>query len=57
MVKIANEFARATRNLLDLIQEGNIGLMEAVKHFNPEAGNSLSVVRGLVGARVSSIVT
>ncbi|HVA40853.1 MAG TPA: RNA polymerase factor sigma-32, partial [Candidatus Binataceae bacterium] len=38
VVKIANEFARATRNLLDLIQEGNIGLMEAVKHFNPEIG-------------------
>jgi RNA polymerase sigma-32 factor len=38
VVKIANEFARATRNLLDLIQEGNIGLMEAVKHFNPELG-------------------
>ena len=38
VVKIANEFARATRNLLDLIQEGNIGLMEGVKHFNPEVG-------------------
>jgi RNA polymerase sigma-32 factor len=38
VVKIANEFARAARNLLDLIQEGNIGLMEAVKHFNPEVG-------------------
>jgi RNA polymerase sigma-32 factor len=38
VVKIANEFARATRNLLDLIQEGNIGLMEAIKHFNPEVG-------------------
>ena len=38
VVKIANEFARASRNLLDLIQEGNIGLMEAVKHFNPYRG-------------------
>ena len=27
VVKIANEFARASRNLLDLIQEGNVGLM------------------------------
>ncbi len=36
VVKIANEFARASRNLLDLIQEGNLGLMEAVKHFNPD---------------------
>ncbi|MBE3604074.1 RNA polymerase factor sigma-32 [bacterium] len=38
VVKIANEFARATRNLLDLIQEGNVGLMEAVKHFDPDVG-------------------
>jgi RNA polymerase sigma-32 factor len=35
VVKIANEFARASKNLLDLIQEGNLGLMEAVKHFEP----------------------
>lgn len=35
VVKIANEFARASRNLLDLIQEGNVGLMEAVKNFDP----------------------
>ena len=35
VVKIAGEFARAQRNLLDLIQEGNLGLMEAVKHFEP----------------------
>ncbi|HUO05240.1 MAG TPA: RNA polymerase factor sigma-32 [Candidatus Binataceae bacterium] len=38
VVKIAYEFARATRNLLDLIQEGNVGLMEAVKNFDPERG-------------------
>ncbi len=38
VVKIANEFARASRNLLDLIQEGNIGLMEAVKNFDPYRG-------------------
>ncbi len=35
VVKISREFARASRNLLDLIQEGNLGLMEAVKHFEP----------------------
>jgi len=29
------EFARASKNLLDLIQEGNVGLMEAVKNFRP----------------------
>jgi RNA polymerase sigma-32 factor len=38
VVKIAHEFARATRNLLDLIQEGNVGLMEAVKNFDPYRG-------------------
>ncbi len=38
VVKIAYEFARASRNLLDLIQEGNVGLMEAVKNFDPNRG-------------------
>ena len=38
VVKIAYEFARATKNVLDLIQEGNVGLMEAVKNFDPEHG-------------------
>ncbi|MGH7906844.1 MAG: sigma-70 family RNA polymerase sigma factor [Candidatus Binataceae bacterium] len=38
VVKIAYEFARASRNLLDLIQEGNVGLMEAVKNFDPSRG-------------------
>jgi RNA polymerase sigma-32 factor len=38
VVKIANEFAHASRNLLDLIQEGNVGLMEAVRNFDPYRG-------------------
>jgi RNA polymerase sigma-32 factor len=38
VVKIAYEFARASKNLLDLIQEGNVGLMEAVKNFDPNRG-------------------
>ena len=38
VVKIAHEFARASRNLLDLIQEGNVGLMEAVRNFDPYRG-------------------
>jgi RNA polymerase sigma-32 factor len=38
VVKIAKEFARASKNLLDLIQEGNVGLMEAVKNFDPYRG-------------------
>lgn len=35
VVKIAREYEAAARNILDLIQEGNIGLMEAVKNFDP----------------------
>lgn len=38
VVKIAREYERAARSLLDLIQEGNIGLMEAVKNFDPYRG-------------------
>ena len=38
VVKIAREYERAAKNLLDLIQEGNIGLMEAVKNFDPYRG-------------------
>lgn len=35
VVKIVFEYQRAYANLLDLIQEGNLGLMQAVKKFNP----------------------
>ena len=38
VVMIAREYQRAFRNLLDLVQEGNIGLMEAVKNFDPYRG-------------------
>lgn len=38
VVMIAREYQRAFKNLLDLIQEGNIGLMEAVKGFDPYRG-------------------
>lgn len=42
VVKIAHEYRRAHRNLLDLIQEGNIGLMQAVKKYDPYRGVKLS---------------
>lgn len=35
VVALARKYQRAARSLLDLIQEGNIGLMEAVKNFDP----------------------
>lgn len=42
VVKIANDFRQAQSNLLDLIQEGNYGLMQAVKKYNPYKGVKLS---------------
>jgi RNA polymerase sigma-32 factor len=38
VVMIAREYQKAFRNLLDLVQEGNMGLMEAVKNFDPYRG-------------------
>jgi len=38
VVMVAREYQRAFRNLLDLVQEGNIGLMEAVRNFDPYRG-------------------
>jgi RNA polymerase sigma-32 factor len=38
VVKIAHEYRSYGMKVLDLIQEGNIGLMMAVKKFDPERG-------------------
>lgn len=38
VVMIAREYQRAFKNILDLVQEGNMGLMEAVKNFDPYRG-------------------
>jgi RNA polymerase sigma-32 factor len=38
VVMIARDYQRASQSLLDLIQEGNVGLMEAVKNFDPYRG-------------------
>ena len=41
VVKIAHEYRNYGMKLIDLIQEGNIGLMHAVKKFNPYKGYRL----------------
>ena len=38
VVMIAREYERAFKNLLDLIQEGNVGLMEGLKKYDPYRG-------------------
>lgn len=42
VVKIAFDYRRAYKNILDLIQEGNIGLMQAVKKYDPYKGVKIS---------------
>ncbi len=46
VVKIANEYSRGYQNLLDLVQEGNIGLIKAVHKFDPYRGVKLSTYSG-----------
>ncbi|MBT5469175.1 MAG: sigma-70 family RNA polymerase sigma factor [Nitrospina sp.] len=42
VVKIAMTFKREWQNVMDLVQEGNVGLMKAVKNFDPFRGVRLS---------------
>ncbi len=42
VVKLAYEYRRAYRNIMDLVQEGNIGLMQAVRRYDPYRGVKLS---------------
>lgn len=41
VVKIAAEYSKFGSKMIDLIQEGNVGLMHAVREFNPYKGNRL----------------
>ncbi len=38
VVMIAREYQKNAKNVLDLVQEGNLGLLEAVKQFDPYRG-------------------
>jgi len=42
VVKIAHEYRRTAFQILDLVQEGNLGLMQAVKKYDPWKGVKLS---------------
>jgi len=42
VVKIALEYHNTYLNILDLIQEGNVGLLHAVKKYNPHKGTKFS---------------
>jgi len=42
VVKIAYDYRQAYKTILDLVQEGNIGLMQAVKKYDPYKGVKLS---------------
>lgn len=41
VARIAMEYRSAYHNVLDLIQEGNVGLLQAVRHFDPNKGARL----------------
>jgi RNA polymerase primary sigma factor len=42
VVKLATDYANLGLPLLDLVSEGNIGLMKAVERFDPQKGGKLS---------------
>jgi RNA polymerase sigma-32 factor len=46
VIKIAGDYSRFQASLVDLIQEGNIGLLEAVTRFDPNRGVRLASYAG-----------
>src|SRR5687768_13002167 len=43
VVRLARRYESSGVPLLDLIQEGNVGLMQALEHFDPDKGFRFSV--------------
>ncbi|MBI3939288.1 MAG: sigma-70 family RNA polymerase sigma factor [Acidobacteria bacterium] len=46
VVRIAMLYHRVYSNIMDLIQEGNVGLIQAVKHYDPDKGARLPTYAG-----------
>ncbi len=42
VVKIAMIYHKVYQNIMDLVQEGNLGLMQAIRRFDPRRGTRLS---------------
>ena len=56
VVKIAHDYANLGLPLLDLVSEGNIGLMKAVERFDPaKAENSVPARLGGLNSRSSGL--
>lgn len=51
VVSIASRYRRQGLPFLDLIQEGNVGLMKAVRRFDPARGNAFSTIATVVISR------
>ena len=54
VVRIANEYRGYGLKLIDLVQEGNLGLMIAVQKFDHRRGYRPDQLRGLVDSERTS---
>lgn len=58
VVSVAKKYSRSGAELLDIIQEGNLGLMHAVRLYDPELGNRFSTyatwwIRSYIGRHLN----